>query len=98
MPKYGEIRWRARETGRRWRLQSLRHYRYLRRVLSRERQVAKYADLQRRHVAINEINLVAQVSLLTTCQQSDGELLSLVFLSRRDSHPPDAPRILFVVC
>ena len=41
MIKYGEIRWRARETGRRWRLQSLRHYRHLRRVLSRERQVAK---------------------------------------------------------
>ena len=31
-------------------------------------------------------------------QQSDGEILSLVFLSRRDSHPPDAPRILFVMC
>ena len=41
MIKYGEIRWCARETGRRWRLQSLRHYRHLRRVLSRERQVAK---------------------------------------------------------
>ena len=58
----------------------------------------RYAVLQRRHVAIIGINLVAQVSLLTTCQQSDGELLSLVLLSRQDSHPPDAPRILFMVC
>ena len=41
MNKYSEIRWRARETGRWWRLQSLRHYRHLRRVLIRERQVAK---------------------------------------------------------
>ena len=49
-------------------------------------------------MTITGINLVAQVSLLTTCQQSDGELLSLVFLNRRDSHPPDAPRILFLVC
>ena len=40
----------------------------------------------------------AQVSMLKTCQQGDGELLSLVFLSRRDSHPPDAPRILLRVC
>ena len=89
----GEIRWRARETGRRWRLQSIDAE-----FIVKGNRWRRYADLCRHHVAITGIKLVAQVSLLTTFQQSDGELLSLVFLSRRDSHPPDAPRIIFVVC
>ena len=75
-----------------------RYYRHLRWVHIREHRWRRYADLWRRHVAITGINLVTQVTLLITCQQSDGELLSLVFLSRRDSHPPDVPRVLFVVC
>ena len=105
----GEIRWRARETGRRWHLQSLPTLQTFHFIISTSANIyaefivvsnrwRRSAKLWHRHVAITGINLVAQVSLLTICQQSDGELLSLVFLTRRDSHPPDAPRILFVVC
>ena len=62
--------------------EAYRRYRHLHRVRSREQQIAK-ARQYLTPLRGDYLNLVAQVSLLTTCQRGEDELLSSVFLSSR---------------